>query len=188
MMSMAVSELTVIGQVGTTIGLGLLFDTLVVRSFMTPSIAALLGKWFWWPQRVPAAAGALRRGRKPPQQFASRRGMKEASMKRVIGRSSFGGSGIGVGGSRAGRCRHRFHQRAAHLRHLRAEGLQRLDRQDHLQAVGQRPRRRCEQVGRSSSTMQLVKDSTTEQAWQFLGAALRIYCPDKMPILAQAAQ
>ena len=52
MMSMAVSELTVIGQVGTTIGLGLLFDTLIVRSFMTPSIAALLGKWFWWPQRV----------------------------------------------------------------------------------------------------------------------------------------
>ncbi|WP_131813070.1 MMPL family transporter, partial [Mycolicibacterium fortuitum] len=35
MMSMAVSELAVIGQVGTTIGLGLLFDTLVIRSFMT---------------------------------------------------------------------------------------------------------------------------------------------------------
>jgi RND superfamily putative drug exporter len=52
MMSMAVSELTVIGQVGTTIGLGLLFDTLVIRAFMTPSIAALMGKWFWWPQRV----------------------------------------------------------------------------------------------------------------------------------------
>ncbi len=52
MISMAVSELTVIGQVGTTIGLGLLFDTLVVRSFMTPSIAALMGKWFWWPMRV----------------------------------------------------------------------------------------------------------------------------------------
>jgi putative drug exporter of the RND superfamily len=52
MMTMAVSQLTVIGQVGTTIGLGLLFDTLVVRSLMTPSIAALLGKWFWWPHRV----------------------------------------------------------------------------------------------------------------------------------------
>ncbi len=52
MMSMAVSELAVIAQVGTTIGLGLLFDTLVIRSFMTPSIAALMGKWFWWPQRV----------------------------------------------------------------------------------------------------------------------------------------
>jgi putative drug exporter of the RND superfamily len=27
---------------------------LVVRSFMTPSIAALLGRWFWWPQIVRA--------------------------------------------------------------------------------------------------------------------------------------
>jgi putative drug exporter of the RND superfamily len=52
MMSMAISDLRVIGQVGTTIGLGLLFDTLVVRSFMTPAIAALMGRWFWWPQNV----------------------------------------------------------------------------------------------------------------------------------------
>ena len=41
-----------LAQVGTTIGMGLLVDTLVIRSFMTPSIAALLGRWFWWPQRV----------------------------------------------------------------------------------------------------------------------------------------
>ena len=49
MMSLIVSDLRVLGQIGTTIGLGLLFDTLIVRSFMTPSIAALLGRWFWWP-------------------------------------------------------------------------------------------------------------------------------------------
>jgi RND superfamily putative drug exporter len=60
MMSMVVSDLRIIGQVGSTIGLGLLFDTLVVRAFMTPSIAALLGRWFWWPQRVrPRPASAL---------------------------------------------------------------------------------------------------------------------------------
>ncbi len=52
MMSMVASDLRSIGQAGSTIGLGLLFDTLVVRSLMTPSIAALLGRWFWWPQRV----------------------------------------------------------------------------------------------------------------------------------------
>jgi putative drug exporter of the RND superfamily len=52
MASMVVSDLRIIGQIGTTIGLGLLFDTLIVRAFMTPSIAALLGRWFWWPQRV----------------------------------------------------------------------------------------------------------------------------------------
>jgi hypothetical protein len=34
----------------------------------------------------------------------------------------------------------------------------------------------------------LPKDSTTEQAWQFLGAALRTYCPDKLPILESAAR
>ena len=52
MASFIFSDLKVIGQVGTTIGLGLLFDTLIVRSFMMPSLAALLGRWFWWPQRV----------------------------------------------------------------------------------------------------------------------------------------
>jgi RND superfamily putative drug exporter len=49
MMSMIVSDLRVVGQLGTTIGLGLLVDTFIVRSFMTPSIAAALGRWFWWP-------------------------------------------------------------------------------------------------------------------------------------------
>jgi putative drug exporter of the RND superfamily len=52
MLTMLASDLLTIGQVGATIGLGLLFDTLVVRAFMTPSIAALLGRWFWWPQHV----------------------------------------------------------------------------------------------------------------------------------------
>jgi putative drug exporter of the RND superfamily len=52
MLSMVVSDLRIIGQVGSTIGLGLMFDTLVVRAFMTPTIAALLGRWFWWPLKV----------------------------------------------------------------------------------------------------------------------------------------
>jgi putative drug exporter of the RND superfamily len=55
--SMITSDLRIVGQIGTTIMLGLLFDTLVVRSFMTPSIAALLGRWFWWPRRVHTHAG-----------------------------------------------------------------------------------------------------------------------------------
>ncbi|MGH3632717.1 MAG: RND family transporter [Mycobacterium sp.] len=62
MASMIVSDLVIVGQIGTTIGLGLLFDTLIVRAFMTPSIAALLGRWFWWPQQVrPRPASALLR-------------------------------------------------------------------------------------------------------------------------------
>src|SRR6476660_5789092 len=35
--------------------------------------------------------------------------------------------------------------------------------------------------------LQLPKGSSTEQAWQFLGAALRTYCPDKMSVLEAAA-
>lgn len=56
------SGFLVLGQIGTTIGLGLLFDTLIVRSFMTPSVATLLGRWFWWPQRVrPRPASTMLR-------------------------------------------------------------------------------------------------------------------------------
>ncbi|WP_297601055.1 MMPL family transporter [Mycobacterium sp.] len=52
MASFVFSPLVVMGQVGTTIALGLLFDTLIVRSFMMPSVAALMGRWFWWPTQV----------------------------------------------------------------------------------------------------------------------------------------
>ena len=52
MATMIFGELKVLAQVGSTIAMGLLFDTLVIRSFMTPAIAALLGRWFWWPQVV----------------------------------------------------------------------------------------------------------------------------------------
>ena len=60
MMSMSVSAMVVVAQMGTTIGMGLLFDTLVIRAFMTPSIAALLGRWFWWPQVVRARPAPTR--------------------------------------------------------------------------------------------------------------------------------
>jgi RND superfamily putative drug exporter len=65
---MAVSDHRVVGQVGTTIGLGLLFDTLVVRSFMMPSVAAMLGRWFWWPLNVRSRP-ARHRQRPPSADF-----------------------------------------------------------------------------------------------------------------------
>jgi RND superfamily putative drug exporter len=62
MMFMVASDLRSIGQAGSTIGLGLLFDTLIVRSLMTPSIAALLGRWSWWPLKVrPRPASTMLR-------------------------------------------------------------------------------------------------------------------------------
>ncbi len=74
MMSMVASDLYSIGQAGSTIGIGLLFDTLIVRSFLTPSTAALLGRWFWWPQKVRLG---------PPRQ-TYRTGARAASNRNAV--------------------------------------------------------------------------------------------------------
>lgn len=50
--AMISGDLLNVGQGGMTIGIGLLLDTLIVRSLMTPSIAAILGPWFWWPLKI----------------------------------------------------------------------------------------------------------------------------------------
>ena len=52
MAAMTISDLTVLAQLGSTVAIGLLMDTLIVRSLLMPSIATLLGRWFWWPQVV----------------------------------------------------------------------------------------------------------------------------------------
>jgi RND superfamily putative drug exporter len=52
MLAMLISDLRTIGQLGSTVCIGLLLDTLVVRSFVVPSIVTILGKWFWWPTLV----------------------------------------------------------------------------------------------------------------------------------------
>ena len=52
MAGMMGSKLIVLAQMGSTIAIGLLVDTFVVRAFLMPSIATLLGRWFWWPQVV----------------------------------------------------------------------------------------------------------------------------------------
>jgi putative drug exporter of the RND superfamily len=49
MAAMLGSELTVLGQFGSTVCIGLLLDTLVVRTLFMPSLATMLGRWFWWP-------------------------------------------------------------------------------------------------------------------------------------------
>ncbi|OBF13117.1 hypothetical protein A5730_00380 [Mycobacterium sp. ACS4054] len=60
MLAMLTSDLRTIGQVGSTVCIGLLLDTLIVRSFVVPCILRILGPWFWWPTLVrtrPVAAG-----------------------------------------------------------------------------------------------------------------------------------
>ncbi|OMC14877.1 MMPL/RND family transporter [Mycobacterium colombiense] len=53
MLALLSSSVLSIAQIGTTIAVGLLLDTLVVRAFIVPSIVALLGRWFWWPSPLP---------------------------------------------------------------------------------------------------------------------------------------
>jgi RND superfamily putative drug exporter len=50
--SMLESNLVILAQQGSTVAIGLVLDTLIVRSLLMPSIATLLGRWFWWPQVV----------------------------------------------------------------------------------------------------------------------------------------
>ena len=53
MLALLSSSVLSIAQIGTTIAVGLLIDTLVVRAFVVPSLVALLGRWFWWPRGLP---------------------------------------------------------------------------------------------------------------------------------------
>jgi RND superfamily putative drug exporter len=57
MFALVGSSVLSIAQIGFTIGAGLLVDTLIVRTFLMPSIAALFGRWFWWPARIPPPRG-----------------------------------------------------------------------------------------------------------------------------------
>ncbi len=47
-------DLEALFQVGFTVTLGLLVDAFLVRTFLVPSLAYLLGERNWWPERAPA--------------------------------------------------------------------------------------------------------------------------------------
>ncbi|GFG71352.1 MMPL/RND family transporter [Mycolicibacter senuensis] len=52
MLAMLASDLRTIGQLGSTVCIGLLLDTLIVRSFIVPCLVRIYGPWFWWPTIV----------------------------------------------------------------------------------------------------------------------------------------
>jgi putative drug exporter of the RND superfamily len=52
MLALLSSDVINIGQSGSTICIGLIFDMLIVRLFLVMPLARLLGPWFWWPQRI----------------------------------------------------------------------------------------------------------------------------------------
>ena len=57
---LAVLPLIALTQLGITVALGVLLDTLVVRSILVPALTFELGERTWWPAR-------FKRGEKPPE-------------------------------------------------------------------------------------------------------------------------
>ncbi|WP_244931936.1 efflux RND transporter permease subunit [Nocardioides sp. W7] len=53
---LGVLPLVVLAQIGTVICIGVLLDTLLVRTVLVPALAMLLGDRFWWPRRVAGSA------------------------------------------------------------------------------------------------------------------------------------
>jgi putative drug exporter of the RND superfamily len=52
MLALLSSDVVNIGQAGSTICIGLMFDMIIVRLFLVMPLARLLGPWFWWPQKI----------------------------------------------------------------------------------------------------------------------------------------
>jgi putative drug exporter of the RND superfamily len=48
MFALLAGDMLSIQQLGATIGVGLMIDTLIVRTFLVPALAGVLGRWFWW--------------------------------------------------------------------------------------------------------------------------------------------
>lgn len=61
MFALTTSTVLSVAQIGVTIGVGLLLDTLVVRTFLMPPLIVLLGRWFWWPQQIAPPRAKLGR-------------------------------------------------------------------------------------------------------------------------------
>ncbi len=54
---LGVLPLVVLAQVGAVICIGVLLDTLLVRTVLVPAIVLTLGERFWWPRQVGAGTG-----------------------------------------------------------------------------------------------------------------------------------
>ena len=80
MLALLGSSVLSIAQIGLTIGVGLLIDTMLVRTFLLPTLMVLLGRWFWWPGMLRSAhAGKQFVGGLVPVVQADRVGERAAS-------------------------------------------------------------------------------------------------------------
>jgi RND superfamily putative drug exporter len=55
MFGLLFGSLSAMVQTGFIIGMGLLIDTFVVRTVTVPAMAAIIGRWNWWPSKATAA-------------------------------------------------------------------------------------------------------------------------------------
>ena len=49
--ALGVLPLVTLGQIGLIVGIGIVVDTLLVRTLIVPAVISLLGDRFWWPSR-----------------------------------------------------------------------------------------------------------------------------------------
>jgi len=52
---MMAGEIQFLKELGFAVAFGVLIDTFVVRTILDPALAALFGRWTWWPGGVPKA-------------------------------------------------------------------------------------------------------------------------------------
>lgn len=63
---LGVLPVIVLTQIGVIVGIGVLLDTLLVRTLVVPAIALLLGERFWWPAHPAQQASSARVGSRVP--------------------------------------------------------------------------------------------------------------------------
>jgi RND superfamily putative drug exporter len=55
---MTAGEIAFLKQLGFAVAVGVLIDTFIVRTVLDPALAALFGRWTWWPGGVPQATAS----------------------------------------------------------------------------------------------------------------------------------
>ncbi|MGB9252396.1 MAG: MMPL family transporter [Mycobacterium sp.] len=74
MFALLLAGISTMAQAGFVIGVGLLLDTLLVRTVMVPAMAVLVGRANWWPSRRRLQPNALLAASRNSMPTASRRG------------------------------------------------------------------------------------------------------------------
>jgi len=63
--------LVTLGQIGLIVGVGVLVDTLVVRTLVVPALFSLVGRRMWWPGRITPRAAPRDGGDRDPEEGVS---------------------------------------------------------------------------------------------------------------------